>query len=77
MVQQRLQPLLSELAAESRSTLVISHKGIVRALYALATGWPMVGKLPHRLDNGCVHLFHLQAGGRLSLDQTNLSLTTP
>lgn len=77
MVQQRLKPLLVELAAKSCSTLLISHKGIVRALYALATGWPMVGKLPHRLDNGCVHLFHLQAGGRLSLDRTNLSLTTP
>ncbi len=75
MVQQRLQPLLSDLATKSRSTLLISHKGIVRALYALATGWPMIGKLPHRLDNGCVHLFHLEKGGRLSLDRTNLSLT--
>ncbi len=76
MVQQRLRPLLGELALKSHSTLLISHKGVVRALYALATGWPMLGKLPHRLDNGCLHLFHLQTGGQLSLDQTNLSLTT-
>lgn len=75
MVQHRLQPLLAELAIKSRPCLLISHKGIIRALYALATGWPMMGKLPHRLDNGCLHLFHLHAGGRLSLDRTNLSLT--
>lgn len=75
MVQHRLQPLLAELAIRPRSTLLISHKGIIRALYALATGWPMVGKLPHRLDNGCLHFFQLHAGGRLSLDRTNLSLT--
>ena len=35
-VQARLRPLLAEL---ERPTIFVTHKGVLRALYALATGW--------------------------------------
>ncbi|MEZ5648568.1 MAG: histidine phosphatase family protein [Alphaproteobacteria bacterium] len=80
-VQERLQPLLTEIAHRGQATLFICHKGILRALYALATSWPMIGKLPHRLDDGCLHLFHLTPDddtGRsiVGLEKTNIPLTT-
>src|SRR5262249_53839227 len=40
-VQDRLKPWLADIAAADRSILAISHKGIIRALYALASGWDM------------------------------------
>ncbi|SNB53105.1 probable phosphoglycerate mutase [Arboricoccus pini] len=42
----RLQAVLQELAARDISQVVVAHKGILRALVVLATGWPMLGKPP-------------------------------
>lgn len=59
-VQRRLLPWLASL---DRPTLAVTHKGVIRALLALAHGWPMLGRPPARLDWGCLHLM-LVADGR-------------
>jgi broad specificity phosphatase PhoE len=48
-VQARLAPWLGRLAAAGRPTVAVGHKGVMRALYALATGWDMTGEAPDRL----------------------------
>jgi probable phosphoglycerate mutase len=58
-VQARLAPFLRGLR---RSTLAVSHKGIVQAIHALATGWRMIGKPPHKLRDGAAHLFDVTDG---------------
>jgi len=73
-VQARLMPLLAEIARAGRSTGGITHKGVIRALYALASGWNMLGKPPARLDWQSAHLLRLDAGGAPSIDCLNLSL---
>lgn len=60
-VQARLSPWLAEVAAGTHSVLGIAHKGIIRAVYALATGWDMRDKPRTRLLDNAVHTFILDA----------------
>lgn len=74
IVQNRLVPLLARLAAEGRDTGIVTHKGVIRALLSLATGWPMTDKPPVKLLWDRVHLFDLGADGTPRLIQPNLPL---
>lgn len=74
MVIERLKILLARLAREGEPTVAVCHKGIIRALLALATGWPMLGKQPVKLDWSALHCFRLAADGTPTLDRINISL---
>ena len=76
-VQQRLAPWLQDVAAAGTPTLAISHKGIIRAIYALATGWTMLGKPEHQMSWDCVQLFTLDSQGHPSIERLNIPLTSP
>lgn len=76
-VQRRLRPLLGELAGRQEDAVAVTHKGVLRALYALASGWDMRGKPPVKLQNACAHLFLLDAAGRLKIERLNMSLEAP
>jgi 2,3-bisphosphoglycerate-dependent phosphoglycerate mutase len=73
-VQARLAPLLAEIAAAGRPTAAITHKGVVRSLFAQATGWDMLGKPPHRLSWTAAHLFRLDRDGRPAVERLNIPL---
>ncbi len=72
-VQGRLRPWLEELTVENRDVLAITHKGVMRALYALASGWDMRGKPPHRLADNVVHELELDRSG-LCIGRLNILL---
>jgi broad specificity phosphatase PhoE len=73
-VQDRLRPLLAELAAEPDPVVAVTHKGVIRAVYALASGWDMRGKPPVKLLNACAHAFALGPGGQPRVEDLNLPL---
>ena len=73
-VQARLKPLLAEIAQRRRPVGAVSHKGVIRALFALASGWDMLGKAPARLDWESAHLFTLDRHGNPTVERLNLSL---
>jgi broad specificity phosphatase PhoE len=73
-VQARLRPFLAETAARGAPALAVTHKGVMRALYALATGWDMTDKPAHKLRDDCVHVFRLAADGTPEVQQLNVSL---
>ena len=73
-VQNRLKPWLAEVAATGRPTGAVAHNGVMRALYALATGWDMVSKPEHRLVDGCAHRFRLAADGAPEVVAMNVPL---
>jgi probable phosphoglycerate mutase len=52
----------------------VTHKAVGRAIYALATGWPMIGKPPTKLRPNCAHVYALAEGGRPSVERLNVSL---
>ena len=72
-VQARLGPLLQELHGR---TIFVTHKGVLRALYAVATGWAMTGKAPHRLLDGRAHAFNV-IDGRPAVAELNIALEPP
>jgi len=75
MVMDRLRPLLTELAEKNVPCLVVAHKAVIRALYALATGWDMTADAPEKLKNACLHRFDLAADGTVSVLSLNEALT--
>ena len=62
-VQDRLRPWLAELTAVDADILAIAHKGVIRALYALASGWDMREKPAFRLADNALHQFELDRSG--------------
>jgi len=75
-VQDRLQPLLERLAARGRPVVAVTHKGVIRALYARATGWDMTGRAPVKLRDGCAQCFRLGPEGAPETDQLNFPLAS-
>jgi broad specificity phosphatase PhoE len=73
-VQTRVKPLLAEIAASGIPTAAITHKGVIRPIFALAAGWNMLGKPPHRLSWSAAQLFRLDAAGNPGIERLNLSL---
>jgi probable phosphoglycerate mutase len=73
-VQDRIRPLLARLAELERPTVLVTHKAVIRALYALASGWPMIGKPPAKLRPACAQLFRLSADGAAAVERMNVRL---
>lgn len=70
-VQQRLLPWLRGLATD---TGAVTHKGVIRAILALALDWPMLGKQPVKLDWHCLQEFSITTDGRPVLVAANIPL---
>jgi broad specificity phosphatase PhoE len=73
-VQARIRPLLARLAELKRPTVLVTHKAVIRALYALASGWTMIGKPPTKLRPNCAQLFRLGQDGTPAVERMNVSL---
>ncbi len=73
-VQARVRPWLAELAAGGEDTLAITHKGVVRAIYALATGWDMTAREPDRFHYPALHVFRVGRDGTIVLKRFNIPL---
>jgi probable phosphoglycerate mutase len=64
----------ASIAAAGQPVVAVSHKATIRALLALATGWDMMGRPPHKLDWRCLHFFSANADGRVAVDRLNVPL---
>ena len=73
-VQQRLLPWLKQIAEGNDPAGAFVHKGVIRAVLALATGWNMLGKPPHDLDDDKAHLFLIDGEGRPMIEEMNIQL---
>ena len=56
--------------------VAVTHKAAIRALLALATGWNMLGRPPHKLDWHCLHFFVAHDAGRVTIERLNVPLTS-
>ena len=73
-VQARLRPWLATVAMSGDDQVAVCHKGVMRALFALATGWDMTGPPPLKLDPARAQGFALSPDGRPDLAQPNRPL---
>lgn len=73
-VQNRLKPFLSDRAQLDKKTIVVCHKGVIRAVYALAIGWDMKSKPPQKMQDGCAQLFSLDKNGMPTVLELDVDL---
>ena len=73
-VQARLRPWLGEVATAGRPVAAVSHKGVGRALLALALGWDLGERAPVRLRWERAHRFEVSRSGEPRLVEPNLAL---
>lgn len=73
-VQRRLIDFLAEIDAGDR-VAAVTHKGVIRAALALASGWTMTGAPPWKIDWSAAQLFRYDSG-RLELEAVNVALET-
>ena len=73
-VQARLAPLLAEIGRDGRGHLAVTHKAVIRALYALATGWQMLGEPPQPFADFALHIYDVARDGTPVLLRHNLPL---
>jgi probable phosphoglycerate mutase len=63
-VQARVAPLLAEVARDGRTTVALTHRGVIRAITAVAYNWDMTGEPPVEIAMGTAYLFDLDADGQ-------------
>lgn len=73
-LQARLMPWLASVVEAGRPTVAICHKGVSRALFALAVGWDMVGRPPVKFDANRAQVFALESGGQPCPARLNVAL---
>jgi len=66
MVQDRLCPWLRIVGAAGRPVAAVTHKGVIRAVIALATGWDMLGPAPARVGMGTLQCLRVSPQGAVT-----------
>ena len=73
----RVTPWLAEVARTGRTTVAVTHKGVIRAIAAAAHAWDMTGKPPVKIGMGEAYAFDLDDGGAPSAADAALPLIRP
>lgn len=74
-VRDRLRAFVKDIAGGGRDTVAVSHNGVLRAGYSLATGWDFKSKPEDKLVWGAAYLYDAAPDGGLTVRQLNISLT--
>lgn len=72
-VMERLRPWI---AAQRKDVVAVSHKGVIRVVLAMATGWDMKSRQPVKLDWNRLHVFAASPDGTLAIDALNMEMAT-
>ncbi|MDA9009386.1 histidine phosphatase family protein [Alphaproteobacteria bacterium] len=72
---QRLKLWFKQLIASPENRVVaVTHKGIIRAMMAMAYDWNMLGKAPAKLQRYAGHHFKIEQGGQIVAVKMNARL---
>ncbi len=70
----RLQNFFIDIAAKNEDAVAVTHMGVLRAAYVLATGWDMSAPMPAELDLKAALILALAPDGTPSIAQLNAPL---
>jgi probable phosphoglycerate mutase len=73
----RVASFLKDIALDDSDAVVVTHLGVLRAAYTLATGWNMATPMPAELDISKILLLSLDAEGRPAIETLNLEFASP
>ncbi|MDA1099590.1 MAG: histidine phosphatase family protein [Proteobacteria bacterium] len=74
MVQERLRPFLAELGQAGGRHIAVAHKSVIRAIFAAAYDWNMLGRPPVKLLWDRAHLFNVDGAGAVRPWRMNVPL---
>lgn len=73
-VGERFQQFSAKVAERGQPTVAVTHRGVIRAALALATGWDFLGKPPFKMVRAAVQVFWVNPDGSLELRAANVPL---
>ncbi len=73
-VRVRLRDWLREVGPIARPVVAVTHNGVLRAAYSLATGWDMKSQPDLSRRHGVAHLYHMDAQGYLTVKTLNINM---
>ncbi len=73
-VQTRVGAWLADVARTAEPTVAVTHKGVIQAIYALATGWDLTTPSADTLGWRHAHKFALDPAGTPRVDHLNIAL---
>lgn len=71
---ERLADFLKDVAKQPSDAIAVTHRGILRSAYALATGWDMQTPMPAKLDLSLVLILELDRTGSPTIAELNAPL---
>jgi probable phosphoglycerate mutase len=71
----RISDALADIATDPTPRIVVTHRGVIRTVYALATGWDMTGETPDEMSRRKAQIFRGAADGSAEIDRLNVALT--
>lgn len=74
MVQERIMPWLAIVGGLDYPVAAVTHRGVIRAVTALATGWDMTGKELHKIRPGTCRQFCISTTGQPALLEPDITL---
>jgi broad specificity phosphatase PhoE len=77
LVQQRLKTWMAGIYGSKPGIAAVCHKGVIRAVMALAWDWDMMGKPPVKLDWTAAHIFDIDADGQPYAVEMNVPVGLP
>jgi len=73
-VHARLASFFADMAAKGEDAIAVTHMGVLRAAYALSTGWDLSAAMPPELDLKTALVLSLAPDGAPSVAQLNVPL---
>ena len=70
----RLQSFFADVSKDNEDAVAVTHMGVLRAAYALATGWTMSAARPPNLDLSAALVLSLDAGRVMGVAELNAPL---
>ncbi|HEX4269944.1 MAG TPA: histidine phosphatase family protein [Rhizomicrobium sp.] len=71
----RVAAFLKDVARDEGDAVAVTHLGVLRAAYTLATGWAMTTPMPADLDVSKILLLSLDAEGKPKIEGLNLEFS--
>lgn len=70
----RIGEFLADAAQQDGPRIVVTHRGVIRTVYGLATGWNLSGETPDEMSRQRGHVFEAATDGTAAITQLNLPL---
>lgn len=70
----RIGEFLADAAKQDGPRIVVTHRGVIRTVYGIATGWDLSGETPDEMSRRRGQVFRATPDGSATVDQLNLPL---